>query len=131
MQAYNFMDTFTISDIKFSTLIGVHPSEQETPQTLHMDLWYGMDACKVAETDSLEHAIDYDKIMQSILTFVKEHHFKLIETLAHKLADKLFADFPVEWLGLALHKPNALLNAKQVTISVSRNRNPVIPPENP
>ena len=102
------------------TTIGVHPWEQETPQALHLDLSYPANAEAIAETDSLALAIDYEKILECILLFVKDHRFKLIETLAVKIADKLQTEFQLKWINLTLHKPGALLNAKDVAITVVR-----------
>lgn len=116
------MDIITLLDIKFTTLIGIHDWEKTTPQHLHLDLQYNVDVKKIAEKDNIEATIDYEKVLNAILKYTKDNQFQLIETLAEKLANMLFEQFAINWLTLTLHKPKALLNAKDVFITIERKR---------
>lgn len=116
------IDQISIKDIKFSTIIGVYDWERETPQNLHLDLSFPTDAHAIAQTDDIAQAIDYEKVLNCILGVVKNQQFKLIESLANKIAEQLLLEFPMQWINLHLHKPKALLNAKDVSISIVRRR---------
>ncbi|MGE3318534.1 MAG: dihydroneopterin aldolase [Candidatus Berkiella sp.] len=116
------MDSITLTDIKIHTLIGIHSWEQQVPQTLRIDVTFQTDAKAIAQTDTISQAIDYEQIVNEIFAFAKIHGCKLIETFADKLATILLERFPTKEIRLALHKPGALKDAKDVIISITRSR---------
>ncbi len=116
------MDTITLSDITLSTLIGIHAWEQRVPQKLRLDITFQTDAAKIGASDTIEKAIDYERVVQVITEFTKSHHCQLIETFADKLAHHLLAIFPTTMVALSLHKPGALKEAKNVSIHLTRSR---------
>jgi len=116
------MDTITLSSITLSTLIGIHAWEQRVPQKLQLDITFQTDAATIANNDSIETAIDYERVVKTIFAFATENHCQLIETFAHKLANHLLEHFPTTMVALSLHKPGALKEAKNVTIYVTRSR---------
>ncbi len=114
------MDKLSIQDLAVTMLIGAYDWEQTTPQTLYIDLTFCTDASKIAKTDHLSDAIDYDKMAKTIQDFSLKHHFQLIETYADRLAQFLLSSFQLTWISLTLNKPDALTHAKNVKISVER-----------
>jgi 7,8-dihydroneopterin aldolase/epimerase/oxygenase len=114
------MDKLAINGIKITTLIGIHPWEKKCPQNIYLDIALATNAKQVALQDSLEAALDYDKILQHILHFTSENHFHLIETLAEKLAQEIINHFPTEWIQLTIHKPGAVAIAKDISITIER-----------
>ncbi|MBS0289014.1 MAG: dihydroneopterin aldolase [Proteobacteria bacterium] len=116
------MDKIIISDIKLNTLIGIKAWEKQTPQNLHLDLVMATDAKRAAENDDIKDAIDYENVLQHILVFIQEHHFQLLETLAEHLADELLTHFATAWVQITLHKPGALAQAKNVAITIERQK---------
>ena len=115
------MDKLVISDIKLTTLIGIHPWEQQCPQNLRLDLALKTDAKRVAEQDNIAAAIDYDAVVKHIFAFIETHQCQLIETLAEHLAQEILKNFATSWVQITLHKPGALLNAKDVAITLERS----------
>jgi len=115
------MDKITISGIKITTRIGIHPWEQHCPQTLLLTLCFQTNVKKIAEYDAIEDAIDYDRVVSRIFAFVAETHFQLIETFADRLAHTLLCDFPIPWLALTVHKPGVLKQAKDVSVTIERS----------
>ena len=59
---------------------------------------------KVAITDDIDYAIDYDVLIKRVRQFVKNNEFALLETLGHKLADELVAAFGVGKLSATLSR---------------------------
>lgn len=116
------MDKLVITGIKLTTLIGTHLWEQQCPQNLYLDLAFAVDTQKISEHDQIKAAINYEEILQTIVDFAQHHHFQLIETLAERLAQQLLAHFPIPWLQLSLHKPNALEQTKDVMVTIERSR---------
>ncbi|MBI2790910.1 MAG: dihydroneopterin aldolase [Gammaproteobacteria bacterium] len=116
------MDKIVISDIKLNTIIGVYDWEKQASQNIHLDIALSTDAKKIAATDDLSHAIDYSAVIKHIFDYVQTNHFQLIETLAEKLATEVLQHFSTEWVQITLHKPGALLQAKDVSITIERTK---------
>ena len=116
------MDIIELKGIQLKTLIGVYPSEKETPQPLFIDLTYAISAAKAAEQDDLTKTIDYDLIIQHLKDFVHNTQFDLLETLAEKLAQSLLATFPTNWIKLSINKPEANPNAQAIILTIERRK---------
>lgn len=114
------MDTILIRQLKVQTIIGVYPVERQFQQTLLLDLDLLTDATKVAETDSLAHALNYAGIATFIEDFATQHHFQMIETFAHQLSDALAKTFKIEGQVITVYKPGAVLTAQTVGIRIER-----------
>ena len=73
-----------------------------------------------AEIDSDDDTLDYKAIEQRIIVFIEASEFFLVETLAHRLAETLIAEFGVSWLRLKVDKEGALRGARGVEVIVER-----------
>ena len=113
-------DCLTISELALPATIGVHRWEQQFKQTLLLDLSLQFDNEKVAQNDSIEKAIDYDGLSQSIQEFVDQTAFALIETLAERIADQVLKDSRIWGIQLTLKKPTAIKDAKFAAITITR-----------
>jgi dihydroneopterin aldolase len=100
-------DNVSIRDLSVATIIGVHPWEREIEQTLIFHVDMAADVRRAAVTDDLADALDYSAVAETIAAVVREGKFRLIETAAERVADRLLADFTLSWLRLELRKPIA------------------------
>jgi dihydroneopterin aldolase len=116
------MDKIVISDIKLNTIIGVYDWEKQIPQNIHLDIAMSTNAKKIAASDEFSLAIDYTAVIKHIFDYVETNHFQLIETLAEKLANEILQHFSTEWVQITLHKPGAVLHAKDVAITIERTK---------
>ena len=57
-----------------------------------------------------------------MLQFVGESEFRLVETLAHRLAMLLIAEFQLDWLRITINKPGAIRHSRDVGVSILRRR---------
>lgn len=112
------MDYLHIKGLKVSTRIGVHAWEQRIEQLLIIDITISADfhACE----DKLDNTLDYDELCQRITHFVESHSFKLIETVANKVADLIKNEFKVKQLTVEVSKPQAIKNANTISVLVNR-----------
>ena len=62
---------------------------------------------RAAASDDLADALDYSAVAEVIAAVVREGKFRLIETAAERVAERLLAAFPVTRLRLELRKPIA------------------------
>ena len=118
------MDTVFIKGLKTEGVIGVFEWEREIRQPLYIDVTLATDIRKAAETDDLQHTLDYKAITDAIKAFVSGTQFQLIETLAEALAQKIQQDFQVSWLALKIHKPGAIADAEDIGIVIERGVKP-------
>ena len=100
-------DYVSIRDLRVPAVIGVHDWERETEQTLIISVDMAADVRKAAASDDLADALDYSAVAETITAVLREGQFRLIETAAERVAERLLADFPVTWLRLELRKPIA------------------------
>lgn len=116
------MDIMSIHQLQVKTKIGVYRWEQYIEQTIALDLELEIDIKKASESDAIENTQNYAALIQSIEVFLGCHQFKLIESLADKLAQHLLETFKIPWLKLTVHKRSPLKNVKAAAITVQRSQ---------
>jgi dihydroneopterin aldolase len=114
-------DYVSVRDLAVSVVIGVHPWEREIEQTLLVSVNMAADVRKAAASDELADALDYSAVAETIAAVLREGKFRLIETAAERVADRLLADFPLSWLRLELRKPIASVPAPAATTALAPN----------
>ena len=113
------MAIINIEDLQVVTTIGAYRWEQALQQKLFISLEIHYDEINAAETDQLEHTLDYAQIADSIKNFCASHQCQLLETLAHAIANLLYKTLPISKLQIKISKPQAILDAKNTAITVS------------
>jgi 7,8-dihydroneopterin aldolase/epimerase/oxygenase len=98
-------DYVSVRDLRVPAVIGVHDWEREIEQTLVISVDMAADVARAAADDELADALDYSAVAEIIAAVVREGKFRLIETAAERVAERLLAGFPVPWLRLELRKP--------------------------
>jgi dihydroneopterin aldolase len=101
------MDTVSVKDVSVAAVIGVHAWEREIEQTLLVSVDMAADVRTAAATGDLADALDYSAVAAAIAAVLREGKFRLIETAAERIAERLLADFRLSWLRLELRKPIA------------------------
>lgn len=115
-------DTVYIRELKVKTLIGILPHERAATQTLIVSVELGTDFRQAAQTDDVQHALNYAAISDFILAFAKDAQYGLLETFAAHLTDALFAHYPAHSIRLTLQKPGAIAHTRYVGITQYRER---------
>ena len=93
-----------------ATVIGVHDWEREITQqlTVTVDMLPAAGGTQIAARhDDLAAALDYSAVAQTIAAVITGGRFRLIETAAERVAERLLAAYPVAWLRLEVRKPIA------------------------
>jgi 7,8-dihydroneopterin aldolase/epimerase/oxygenase len=115
-------DTVFLRGLSIETTIGFFDWERHVKQTVVIDLEIPVDCARAASTDSVEDTVDYKSIAKRTIGFVSEAQFHLVETLAHKLATTLLAEFDIAWIRLSLNKPGAIRGSRDVGVTIERHR---------
>jgi 7,8-dihydroneopterin aldolase/epimerase/oxygenase len=99
------VDLVSVRDLSVQAVIGVHDWEREITQTLVFTVELAADVRSAARNDDLTDALDYSAVARSIAAVARDGRFRLIETAAERVAERLLADYPVAWLRLEVRKP--------------------------
>ena len=116
------MDKLRVTGLEVSARIGLHAWERQVRQRLSIDLELETDAARAAATDDIASAVDYGAIARNLVHFVGGAEFQLIETLAEHIAERLLQQFSIERVRVVVHKPSAILNARDTSIEIERAR---------
>ncbi len=112
------IDTLSISALNIATRIGIHEWEQRISQKLLLDISIPVDLSTC--NNQLANTIDYDKLCQCVTGFVESNAFTLIETVAEQVATLIKKTFNVAQLTVSVSKPNAVKNAGNICVTITR-----------
>jgi dihydroneopterin aldolase len=116
------MDIIEIKGIKLKAILGIKAWEKQLAQDLVLDIKFNVNAIDIATTDDITKTVDYQALTEFMIQFVQETKVGLIETLAEKLSNAVLSNFTIDWLQLSIHKPNALLQANDVNLTIERKK---------
>lgn len=117
------MDRITISDLEVFAYHGVLKEENSLGQKFLISADLYMDISEAAKDDDINKSINYAHICKEIDDFLKTNTFKLIETMADRLAmNLLIAHNNLVEVCIRIKKPWApiLMTLDTVSVSVSR-----------
>ena len=116
------MDKIFIHALKTEAIIGIFDWERQVKQTILVDLEFSANIRKAALSDAIEDTLNYKRVAKRVLSFIEASQFHLVETMADSVAMLLLEDFGLEWVKVALSKPGAIRNSRDVGILIERNR---------
>jgi dihydroneopterin aldolase len=95
----------SLVDLEITCHLGVPPEERAQPQKILCTAVFPVpNLKKAAETDNLEHTVNYYDLSQLLKKTARQKERKLIETLAADLSQAALAAFPLPWIDLELKK---------------------------
>jgi len=115
-------DTIFLGDLRIETVIGIWDWERKIRQTVSIDLEMGADIRRAAESDSIEDTLNYKQVAKRIKQFVSDSEFRLVETLAEKVAEIALSEFDVPWVSVRISKPGAIRGARDVGVMIRRSK---------
>ncbi|MCB1984268.1 MAG: dihydroneopterin aldolase [Burkholderiales bacterium] len=114
------MDIIFLSDFKAKTLIGIYPWERKVAQTIQLDLEIALPDKRAAETDSIEHAVDYARVVECIREILEKKHFMLLEALAEHIAHTIMKEFKSPWVRISVAKLGIIRGVKRIGVCIER-----------
>jgi 2-amino-4-hydroxy-6-hydroxymethyldihydropteridine diphosphokinase len=109
-----------LTGLRIPCIIGVFDWERKRKQDVLLDLEFPADVRRAARRDRIQDALDYKKIAKAAITYVEKSRFKLVETLAERLAEHLLERFRLAELFLRVSKPGAVRGSKNVGVEITR-----------
>lgn len=122
------MDEIRISNLEVFCHHGVYAEENTLGQKFLVSAALYTDTRRAGKTDSLEYSINYGDVCHDIKTIMKERNYKLIETVAETIAERLLQKYnALEALRLEIKKPWApiMLPIDTVSVVIERSWHPV------
>jgi 7,8-dihydroneopterin aldolase/epimerase/oxygenase len=115
-------DRIFLHGLTAECIIGFIDWERRVRQSVVVDLEMPVDCRRAALTDEVADTLDYKKVAKRVLAFIEGSEYKLVETLAERLALLVLADFGVEWVRVSLNKPGAIRKSRDVGVVIERTR---------
>src|ERR1700760_3539387 len=115
-------DTIFLRGLTVECIIGFIDWERRVKQTVVIDLELPVDCASASLRDEVEDTLDYKQVAKRVIAFIEASEFKLVETLAHRLALLILEEFGIEWLRVSINKPGAIRGSRDVGVAIERTR---------
>jgi dihydroneopterin aldolase len=120
-------DRIFLHGLTTECIIGFIDWERRVKQTVVLDIELPVDCRRAALSDQVADTLDYKKVAKRVLAFIAASEFQLVETLAHRVALLILEEFGVAWVRIALNKPGAIRNSRDVGVVIERARADLAP----
>jgi dihydroneopterin aldolase len=104
------MDKIRLKNIIFYAHHGFYKAERELGQKFEIDIEVSCDLSGSAQSDDLDKTIDYVKIYSLAQKTFSRYKFKLLETVAEKMADEILKEAGVLDITINVRKPHVPMN---------------------
>jgi len=114
--------TVEVTGLSIFAAVGVTDAEREVGTRILLDLRMDVGECDATVTDMVEDTVDYGQVCQTAWLVAQERPYRTLERLCSVIADRILADFPVEyvWVKAAKPEPPIPLPVGEVSVEVSR-----------
>ncbi|MEZ4296948.1 MAG: dihydroneopterin aldolase [Polyangiaceae bacterium] len=113
-----------LQNIRFRARHGALRAERDLPRDFVVDVTVELPTGALPRTDSLSRVFDYEKIASIVVSEGTQKTYKLLETLAQRLAERILAETPAETVTIEVKKfappTSASVDAFAVEISARR-----------
>ena len=115
-------DKIFLRGLEVECIIGFIDWERRIKQRVQIDLELPVDCARAAHRDDVADTVDYKRVAKRVIAFVESSEFLLVETMAHRLAMTLLAEFDLAWVRLSINKPGAIRGSRDVGVAIERTR---------
>ncbi|NLG03450.1 MAG: 2-amino-4-hydroxy-6-hydroxymethyldihydropteridine diphosphokinase [Clostridia bacterium] len=118
-----YCDYIRIEELEVYANHGVYPEENKLGQKFLISAQLFMDIRRAGQDDNVTEFVNYGEVCHFIHTYMKEHTFALIETVAEKLAEAILLHFKkLEGISIEIKKPWAPIGLPVQCVSVHITR---------
>jgi len=116
--------TISLSGIRFRGRHGVSPSERSLPQDFMVALEVALPVGILPSSDRYQDVFDYDKLASLVVQECSRTSYRLLETLARKVIQKILAETPAARVTVSITKsrPPTSESVESVSVRLSGNR---------
>jgi len=114
-----------LDGVRFRSRHGVSTSERRLPQDFVAHLELSLAPSALPPTDDRGAVVDYDRIASAVVEEGTSRTYRLLETLARRIIDRIFTDFPADSVRIVLTKArpptSSSVESASVELLVTRN----------
>lgn len=118
LRAY-LMDFIFIEEMRVEAHVGIFPRERAAPQTLELNLTFGVPDAAAAN-DDIDDTIRYDDVINRIRAELGERHFNLLETLGEYVISLMLDEFGAPWVKISIAKIGIMKGVRRVGVQIER-----------
>ena len=115
-------DRILLQGIQFYGYHGVHDEERRLGQRFVVDVELRLDISGAASEDDVSATVDYGQVHTVVLEIGTRQQFKLLETLATRIASVILERFPIHEVTVRVTKPAPALPGVLAGVSVEVTR---------
>ena len=117
------MDRIALEGMVFSGRHGVRPAERERPQEFKVDVKVDADLLQAGRSDRVEDTVDYRLVYAIAKDVVEGESVQLIETLAHRIAERVLELKRVTAVSIRIAKrPESMSPIDAAAVKITRTR---------
>jgi 7,8-dihydroneopterin aldolase/epimerase/oxygenase len=113
-------DAILLEGMQVEALVGVPDAERSKPQRLEISIRMHLSLAVASSSDDLNHTIDYAAIQQRVIQIVSAEPYRLIETVAGRIASELLKEYPLVQIDVEVRK-FILPSTRHVAVRISRS----------
>jgi dihydroneopterin aldolase len=117
------MSYISIIDLEVYCRVGVPDEERAKPQHLLVTVDMQFDFSSAAVSDRVNRTIDYFEVSQRLMKFGERQGWRLIESLATEMAERILTEFRPESVTVQVKK-FAIPEARYVSVTVTKTQPP-------
>ncbi len=110
-----------VRDLEIVASVGVFEVEHRYEQRVMISVELSVDDTYDGVSEKLADVLDYGALVDGIERLTQSGHFKLIETLAERIAELCLADTRVLSVKVRIEKPDILPSCRAVGIEIERH----------
>ncbi len=111
-----------IKNLLLRTYVGINPDEKTKKQDVLINLTIRCDRILNAEEGHIEQTLDYKKVVKTIIPFVENNRFELLEVMTRQVLDLVMSFEGVQWAQVEIDKPHAIRFAESVSVTLEASR---------
>ncbi|RXT09030.1 dihydroneopterin aldolase [Ammoniphilus sp. CFH 90114] len=117
------MDKIYFNGMEFYGYHGVFPEENKLGQRYIVDIELYLDLSRAAQTDDLEHTINYAQVYELCKNIVENETFQLVEKVAQQIAERSLQQFHLlDELMVRVTKPDPPIAGHYDSVAVEIRR---------
>ncbi len=116
------MAIIRIKNLLVRTIIGFNPEERVNRQDVIINLEIEVDVSMAIKTDHQDGIYNYKEITKTVIAFVSDSKFQLLERLTHEVLELVMQDERVTWVKVEIDKPHALRFSESVSVELEARR---------
>ena len=101
---------------------GVTDAEQAVGRTFEVDVELVLDLSTAAEKDDLSATVDYAVVCELVRRVNEAGPYRLLEAFAHRIAEQILLQFPVETVTVRVRKPHPPVGSAVGTVEIELTR---------